>query len=91
MKNYYSTENNIILTFSNIEEDANGFESIRFRFERENKTGFDYAEGLLPDLVFNKIYGFSEDEIFDLKDYLRDNSFLIWEIARENQSKLKKE
>lgn len=89
MKNYYSTEEGIVLTFSDIEEDSNGFESIRFRFERANNSGFDFAEGILPALRFDKLYGFSEDEIFDLKDYLRDNSFLIWEIAREETEKHK--
>ena len=89
MKNYYSTVDNIVLTFSDILEDQNGFESIHFRFERENKSGFDFAEGALPALRFDKLYGFSENEIFDLKEYLRDNSFLIWEIAREETEKNK--
>ena len=44
----------------------------------------------MPDLRFDKLYGFSEDEILDLKDYLSDNSFLIWEIAREVTEKHKK-
>ena len=29
MKNYYSTIDNIVLTFSDIEEDSTGFETIR--------------------------------------------------------------
>lgn len=41
------------------------------------------AEGRLPDNLFYKSYGFSEDELMDLERYLRNNSFLIWEIARE--------
>ncbi len=32
MKNYYSTIDNIVLTFSDVEEDKNGFDSITFRF-----------------------------------------------------------
>ena len=44
MKNYYSTIDGIVLTFSDIIEDSNGFESIGFRFERKNKSGFDFAE-----------------------------------------------
>ena len=27
--------------------------------------------------------GFTEDEIFDLEDYTRNNAPLLWEIARE--------
>jgi len=82
MKNYYSTVDEIILTFSNIEE-INEFDSISVRFERPNKNGFDFAEGKLPNNIFYKSYGFSEDELMELEDYLRKNSFLIWEIARE--------
>ena len=82
MKNYYSTVDDIILTFSNIEE-INKFDSISVRFERANKNGFDFAEGKLPNNLFDKTYGFSEDELMELENYLHKNSFLIWEMARE--------
>ena len=82
MKNYYSTVDDVILTFSNIEE-INKFDSISVRFERANRNGFDFAEGKLPNNLFYKSYGFSEDELMELEDYLRKNSFLIWEIAKE--------
>lgn len=48
MKNYYSTLDNIVLTFSNIEE-KNGFEEITVHFERANDGGFGFAEGKLPE------------------------------------------
>lgn len=84
MKNYYSTVDNIVLTFSDIEE-KNGFEEITVRFERTNDNGFDFAEGKLPNNMFYKTYGFSEDELLELERYLRNNNFLIWEIAREKE------
>lgn len=84
MKNYYSTIDNIVLTFSSIEE-RNGFDEITVYFERPNADGFDFAEGRLPDNMFYKSYGFSEDELMDLERYLRNNSFLIWEMARESE------
>lgn len=84
MKNYYSTMDGIILTFSDIEE-INEFDSITVRFERTNKSGFDFAEGKLPNNMFYKSYGFSEDELMELENYLSKNSFLIWEIAREQE------
>ena len=84
MKNYYSTIDGVILTFSNIEE-INEFDSISVRFERKNENSFDFAEGKLPNNIFYKSYGFSEDELMELEDYLRRNSFLIWEIARERE------
>ena len=36
MKHYYSTVDGIKLTFSDIEEDNDGFDVISFFFEREN-------------------------------------------------------
>ena len=36
MKNYYSTIDDVVLTFSDIEEDRDGFDFITFRFERPN-------------------------------------------------------
>ena len=84
MKNYYSTLDGIVLTFSNIEE-INEFDSITVRFERAGENGFDFAEGKLPNNMFYKSYGFSEDELLELENYLSRNSFLIWEIAREQE------
>jgi hypothetical protein len=86
LQNYYSTVDEIILTFSNIEE-INEFDSITVRFERTNEKGFDFAEGKLPNNMFYKTFGFSEDELMELDSYLRKNSFLIWEIAREQSRK----
>ena len=81
---YYSTVDGIVLTFSKIHK--NGiFDEIDVRFERVNdKGGFDFAEGKLPNNMFYKTYGFSEDELLDLENYLRNNAFLIWEVARES-------
>ena len=45
--------------------------------------GFDFAEGKLPENNIYKSYGFSEDELLSLQEYIKNNSFLIWEIARE--------
>ena len=83
MKNYYSTIDDIVLTFSNIEEDRDGFDFIEFRFERANENGFDFAEGKLPENQVYKSYGFSEDELLQMQEYLKNNAVLIWEIARE--------
>ena len=87
VKHYYSTVDENILTFTDIEEDKDGFDSITFRFERPNDTGFDFAEGKLPENRIYKSYGFSEDELMQLEEYVRNNSFLIWEIAKESEDK----
>jgi len=53
------------------------------RFERPNGNGFDFAEGTIPFCCFSKTYGFSEDELFELADYLQHNSILIWDYAQK--------
>lgn len=83
MKYYYSTIDENVLTFTDIEENKDGFDTITFRFERPNDTGFDFAEGKLPENQIYKSYGFSEDELLQMLEYIKNNSFLIWEIARE--------
>lgn len=44
MTNYYSTINEVVLTFSNISRNKDGFASIVACFERPNATGFDFSE-----------------------------------------------
>ena len=83
MSNYYSTINEVVMSFSNISVNKDGFETIIARFERPNKTGFDYSECKLPCVCNMKAFGFSEDEIMEQERYLRNNAPLIWEIARE--------
>lgn len=87
MKHYYSTVDENVLTFTDVEEDKDGFDTILFRFERANDTGFDFAEGRLPENQIYKSFGFSEDELMQLQEYIRNNSFLVWEIARERGEK----
>ncbi len=86
MKNYYSTVDNIVLTFSDIEE-KNGFDEITVYFERPNDKGFDFAEGKLPENQFYKCYGFSEEELMKLNKYIRNNASLIWKIAQDEGRK----
>lgn len=87
MKHYYSTVDENVLTFTDVEEDKDGFDTISFRFERANDTGFDFAEGRLPENQIYRSFGFSEDELMQLQEYIRNNSFLVWEIARERGEK----
>ena len=82
MKHYYSTVNGVILTHSDLTTIDNQ-RVVYTRFERPNENGFDFAEGTLPFCAFDKTYGFSEDELFDLADYLKCNSMLIWDYAQK--------
>jgi len=78
MKHYFSTANSIVLTHSDMEDTALG-RRVRVYFERPNNSEFDFAEGELPSAEFSKSFGFSQGELLQLKRYLKNNSFLIWE------------
>ena len=80
MKHYYSTVDDIVLTYSDIRTDRSPA-YIKVYFERPNDSGFDFAEGSIPECSFSKTYGFSQEELIDLHDYLNDNKLLIWQLA----------
>ena len=81
---YYSTFDGIVTTHSALETDEYSMPCVRVHFERpNNQNGFDFADGRIPHFNFQKAFGFSEDELFKLRDYMRNNSFLIWEFAQK--------
>lgn len=80
MKYYYSTVDDVVLTHGEVEE-QDDIDFVRFYFERATEKGFDFAEGKIPYYQFDKCYGFSEDELFKMEKYLRNNALLIWEFA----------
>ena len=84
MKHYYSTIDGIVTTFSDIHFSAAKGESILVHMERAQEHGFDTAVFLLPSIVCTKYSGFTEDERATLTEFVRNNSALIWEIARED-------
>ena len=85
MKYFYSEIDEITLTFGDIHFNSQGMEYIRIYFERPNNSGFDFLESNLPALEVKNFFGFSDEEIKNLLEYARNNAFLIWEIARENE------
>jgi hypothetical protein len=82
MKYYYSTMHEIVLTHSDMLYE-NHSRSVYIYFERPMSNGFDFAEGVLPECVFTKTSGFSEDELLELQDYLKCNAALIWDYAQK--------
>ncbi len=88
MKYFFSELDEVTLTFSDININRDGMEFIRIYFERPNERGFDFLESTLPSLRIKKSRGFTVEESARLLDYARTNSFLIWEIAREDGEKL---
>ena len=53
------------------------------RFERMGESGIEYAEAIVPKCSFDKIYGFSEEEIAQLKFYLREHVLEIFDEAQK--------
>lgn len=84
MRHHYSTVEGIVTTFSDIYASPTRGESIVVHMERASEKGFDIAEFVLPSLTCQKYNGFNEDELIALEGFLRNNSALIWEIARED-------
>lgn len=81
---YYATFDEIVTTHGTLETDEYSMPCVRVRFERpNNQNGFDFAEGRIPHFNFQKTFGFSENELFKLREYMRNNAFLIWEFAQK--------
>lgn len=85
MKNFFSEIDEITLTFGNIHFNSCGMEYIKIYFERPNDNGFDFLESTLPALEIKNFSVFNGKEIKNLLDYARNNAYLIWDIARENE------
>ena len=67
MKNYYSTVDNIVLTFSDIEE-KNGFDEITVYFERPNYDGLILLKVNYLIICFTKHMDFQKMNCWNLKD-----------------------
>ena len=75
---------NITVTFTDIHVSPTSGESISVYLERPSEHGFDIAEYVLPVCFLKKCIGFQEDEEYKLRQFVKNNSTLIWEIARED-------
>ena len=82
-------DSEITMTYSAILRDKAGNRVIRVQFERNTDSGKEIAEGLLPDGVIQRQNGFSDEEIRDLEEYLKNNSDDIFSRAKEISNPLK--
>jgi len=60
-------------------EDRDGGDNLLIRYE----CGNSFAEWRLPDITCEKSFGFSEDDLFEMEDYLRNNEVIMWDMYRE--------
>ncbi len=63
-------------------EDRDGGWNLSVRVERK-KDVKAFAEWRLPDVVCDRTYGFSEQELLEMEEYLRDNESIMWDDYRE--------
>lgn len=70
-------------SYSDIETDEMGLDHLFVRVERMKENGSDFAEMELPYRKFVKAFGFSEDELFDIENYIILNEPLILDMVRE--------
>lgn len=80
MDNNFNDE--IKFTYSGIFT-KNNAKVVHVYFERTSGTGNDYAEGSIPECQIKRQQGFTEDEILQLENYLKENSDIILSKAKE--------
>ena len=68
-------------------EDKDGGDNLVVRVEiQENPDSF--CEWRLPDIFCYKAYGFSEEDLLRIKNYIRNNQMLMWSDFRKEMDKL---
>ena len=72
-KNYLDTYKDIVMVHSDKKVALDGKEHVFLRAERPNNTGFDFVEVILPENKFYMAFGFSDDELLWIEDYLEKN------------------
>lgn len=80
----------LTMTYSAIVTGKDQKKMVRVRFERENNSGgADFAEGIIPDCSIQSQSGFSDDEVFQLEQYLKANMEDIRQKAKVISNPLK--
>ncbi len=64
-----------------------GRKIVYLRFERKQEGKVHFAEGSVPDCEFEKVYGFSEEELAQLRFYMKENVQDIFEEAQKINDK----
>jgi len=56
---------------------------VRVTFERTGATGYEYAEGIIPDGIIERQKGFTQEEVTKLESYLKEHVDDIFSKAKE--------
>lgn len=61
----------------------NGVERVRVELEKPVEGGFYSAECILPEYTWQKVQGFSKNDIAELQDIIASLAHIIIRLARE--------
>lgn len=78
MWNYAEFPDGTCIAYSDLQDDG----TIRIAVERPRDGGFDTARCLIPAYRWANVDGFTDNELADLKEFLRDNAPLIFELSK---------
>ena len=67
-------------------EDRDGGDNLVVRVEIEEAPD-SFCEWRLPDIFCYKSYGFSEEDLLKIKEYIRNNQMLMWSDFRKEMNK----
>ena len=70
-------------TYTGILHNKKGEKVVRVCFEKQGEGGRKFAEGVLPEGKIDASFGFSDEEITKLEEYLQEYSADIMHKARE--------
>lgn len=81
MYNYYSTVDNITVTFNNTQEEE--VPVVYVRFDRPCEDGLDFAKYKIPQLKLVMSNGFCDSELLGFEQYLKLHMSYILKIVEE--------
>ena len=77
MWSYATLSDGTHIAYSDLQDDG----TLRIAAERSRDWGFDSARCVMPAYRWTEIDGFSDAEIAELDEFLRNNAPLIFELA----------
>ena len=63
-------------------EDRDGGDNLSVRVEKESDSTA-FADWRLPDIACEKSFGFSEEDLLESENFLRNNESIMWDMYRE--------
>jgi hypothetical protein len=79
---YVTLPDDTLVTHSHL-KDENGVKTVLVHFERPIPYGFDSARCSLPTYKWVMRDGYSDEEILDFEQFLRDNAHLFYKYAEQ--------